>query len=98
MNREAQLEELLELLDRLGIAVRPEHLGGSGGGLCTIRDRRVAFIDLDADVATRFQRCLADVASLPEFEDVFMTPALRESVEAVRSEVDAVEGGRSDEP
>ena len=48
-----QLGELLEACDRLGIEVRREALGGRGGGLCSMGDRRVLCVDEEADLATQ---------------------------------------------
>jgi hypothetical protein len=80
MDREAQLEAIIEVFGRLDIAVRLERLGGGGGGLCALRGQRVLFIDLDADVATRLDRSVGALASLPELDSVYLTPALREHI------------------
>jgi hypothetical protein len=79
-----QLDELFDLCGRLGIEVRMENLGGEGGGLCTIRGKRVLFVDVSADTATRAQRCLAALAGLPELDGVYLTPVLREAIERAR--------------
>lgn len=80
----AQLDEFIELCRRLGLEVRKEQLGGTGGGLCSVHGRRVLFIDLDADVATRLDRCLAALATVPEVDSIFITPALRERIDRLR--------------
>ena len=81
-----QLDEILELFGRLGIEVRIERLGGEGGGLCTVRGHRVLFVDADADVATRVERCLSGLAGVPEVDSVYLPPSLREEVERRRSD------------
>ncbi len=85
MDAIAQFDTVLELFGRLGIDVRQEHLGGGGGGLCRLHGRRVVFIDLDADMATRLQESLRALAALSELESVYITPALRELVDRVRT-------------
>ena len=80
----AQLDELIELCRRLDLEVRKDLLGGTGGGLCSVHGRRVLFIDLDADVATRLDGCLAAFATLPEVDSIFITPALRERIDRLR--------------
>ncbi len=84
MNPQTQLESLLDLLIRLGVEVRREKLGGSGGGLCRLRGRRVFFLDLDLDRAGRLEACVAAVAVLPEVDALYLTPALREQVDRAR--------------
>ena len=76
-----QLGEAMKLLSRLGIEIREEHLGGDSGGLCALRGRRVVFIDLDSDMASQLNQCLKALASLPELENVYVPPILRELLE-----------------
>jgi len=84
MEAAAQINAAIELLGRLGVDVRREHLGGEGrSGLCTIRGRRAFFLDLDADLATRAEQSLAALAGLPELEGVYVAPALRELLEQI---------------
>jgi len=73
--------------DRLGIEIRRERLGGAGGGLCAMRGRRMMFVDLDADLATRTERCLAELAGLPELDGVYVPPVLREALDRHRNTV-----------
>ncbi len=77
----AQLDHIIGLFGRLGINVRRERLGGGGGGLCRVHGQPVVFLDLDADVATRVDRCLAALAALPEAGSMYLTPVLREQLE-----------------
>ena len=81
MDASTRFHEVVELFGRVGVEVRQEHLGGCGGGLCVLRGRRVAFLDLDADVATRLHHCLAALAALPELDNVYVHPALRSLIE-----------------
>jgi len=79
----AQFHAVLELLGRLDIEVRHEHFGGGGGGLCEVHGRRIVFVDLDADAATRLERCVLALSSLPEFDTVYVPPVLRELIERI---------------
>jgi hypothetical protein len=80
MNNLAQYEELFDLCRRLEIEVRREHLGGDGGGLCTLKGRRVLFVDLDADQATQFHQSTKSIGALPEIDDLYLSPALRDTI------------------
>ncbi len=75
-------DELLDLARRLGIDVRHAHLGGEAGALVRMRDRRVLFVDLDADPPDQLQRTCAALALLPELRTVFVRPDVRELLEA----------------
>ena len=79
-----QLDAALTMLARLGIEVREAHLGGQSGGLCMIRGRRVVFVDLDADAATQLERYVAALADLPELDQIYIPPALREPIERAK--------------
>ncbi len=76
-----QLQAVLDIYERLNIEIRQEHLGGSGGSLCGLRNRRVLFLDLDADLATRLDRCVAGLAELPEVASLYVPPEIRERME-----------------
>jgi hypothetical protein len=75
----------VRLFEQLGVEVRQERLGGSGGGLCQIRGRRVVFVDLDADAATRLDHCIAALATVPEAAAVYISPELREWMDNLRA-------------
>ncbi|MCP4590759.1 MAG: hypothetical protein GY842_08440 [bacterium] len=78
MNESAQLNQLTHLAEELGLEVRHATLGGKGGGVCTIRGRRVLFIDTTADLATRLECVVCALAGIPEIETRFVRPELRE--------------------
>ena len=84
MDAIAQLDIIVRLFEQLGVEVRQERLGG-GGGLCRIRGRRVVFVDLDADAATRLDRCVGALATIPEAAAVYISPELREWMDRCRS-------------
>lgn len=85
MDAIAQFDAAVELLGRLDIDIRQEHLGGGGGGFCRLRGRRTVFIDLDADIPTRLEQSLGALAGLPELESAYVTPALRELIEKLKA-------------
>ncbi len=92
MDVQTRLETLLATAEQLGIEVRRESLGGEGGGLCSLRGRRVLFVDTAADAATRYDRTVAALASLPELQDRYLPPELREDLDRAGGE--GSEGGR----
>ncbi len=81
MDAAHQLQIVLDLFERLQIEVRQEHLGGGGGSLCSLRSRRVLFVDLDADAATRLDQCVHGLAELPELASLYVPPEIRERIE-----------------
>ena len=85
MDATTQLDTIVRLFEQLGVEVRQERLGGSGGGMCQIRGKRVVFVDLDADAATRLDQCVAALATVPEAATVFISPELRELVDNLRA-------------
>lgn len=85
MDAGVQIEAILGLMEASGVEVRMEHLGGSGGSLCRLRGKRVLFVDLDADLATRAERCVGALANLGEVDGMFLPPALRELVERYKA-------------
>jgi hypothetical protein len=82
---EDRLNILLEAVEGLGIDVRREALGG-GGGLCTLRGRRVLFLDTAGDPLISYETTLAAVCTLTGLDTVHLPPALREDLDRARSE------------
>ena len=70
MNEQRILEELLALLEADGVSIRSEPLGGSGGGLCTVKGERIFFVDTqDFDWQTFGAEVEIDIR-FPEFTNV----------------------------
>ena len=88
MDLSSRLEQLLTVAEEIGIDVRVEPMGGEGGGLCRLRGQRVLFVDTSADLATRYDRTLAAMASLPELDGRYLLPELRQDIDRQR-EIDA---------
>ncbi len=81
MDVQQRLETLLAMTEDLGIEIRRVPLGGEGGGLCSLRGRRVLFVDTNADTATRYDRTIAALATLPELQDRYLPPEVREDLD-----------------
>ena len=62
MDLGSRLESLLTVAEEIGIDVRVEPMGGEGGGLCVLKGQRVLFVDVSADLATRYDRTVAAMA------------------------------------
>jgi hypothetical protein len=77
---QTRLDFLTDFAADLDIELRREPLGGQGGGLCTLRGRRVLFIDSSADAETRYEKTLAALAGLPELEARYVPPEIREDL------------------
>jgi len=70
--------------EQLGLSIRREPLGGEGGGVCILRGQRVLFIDTSADPETRYDRTLAGLATLPDIDNLYLIPEIRQDIEAYR--------------
>ncbi|MHC4622852.1 MAG: hypothetical protein ACYS4W_03010 [Planctomycetota bacterium] len=81
MNDQRILEELLALLEAGGVTVRNEPLGGSGGGLCTVRGERIFFVDTQASPAEMGAMCAEAVAKVVDIERLYVRPEIREFIE-----------------
>ncbi|MHC4090451.1 MAG: hypothetical protein ACYSVY_09280 [Planctomycetota bacterium] len=88
MDELAQLERLTQIAEDLGVQVRREPIDGESGGLCSVKGKRVLFIDTLADAATRVDRCLEALARVPGIDDHYLRPDIREQIERIRSRSD----------
>ncbi len=84
MDLEERFDDLLELAHTLGIDIRREPLGGDGGGLCQLRGKRLLFVDTSADLETRYERTLHALAGLPDLDDRYIRPEIRDEIDALR--------------
>ena len=82
MNEQMILQELLALLEANGIAIRNEPLGGSGGGLCTIKGERLFFRDTQAPSITVAGMCAEAVLKVVDVEQIYIRPQVRQFIEA----------------
>jgi len=81
MNEQRILEELLTLLEANGVAIRSEPLGGSGGGLCTIKGRRTFFVDTQAASTDLAALCAEALPKVIDIENVYIRPEVRQFIE-----------------
>lgn len=81
MNEQMILQELLALLEANGISVRNEPLGGSGGGLCTIKGKRIFFMDSQASSITVATLCAEALSKVVDIEQIYIKPQIRQFIE-----------------
>ena len=81
MNEQRILEELLALLEANGIKIRNEPLGGSGGGLCTVKGQQIFFMDTQATSADAAAICADAVSKLLDIENLYIRPEVRQFIE-----------------
>jgi hypothetical protein len=86
-------QNLLRLLEeyvaRCGLELRSEPLANAEdstnprGGMCTINDKRVVFVDSRAPIPERIAALAGALASL-DLGDVFLPPLVRRAIEAAQ--------------
>lgn len=87
MTEQRILEELLHLLEGNGVKVRNEPLGGSGGGLCTVKGQTFFFVDTQAPSAEVASLCAEAAAKLLDIETVYLRPEVRQYIENHSSQI-----------
>jgi hypothetical protein len=81
MNKQRILEELLGLLEANGVTIRKDPLGGSGGGLCTIKGQHIFFVDTEAASADVAALCAEAVQKVADIENLYIRPEVRRFIE-----------------
>jgi hypothetical protein len=81
MDEQTILDELLALLKDNGIKVRSEPMGGSGGGLCTVKGQSVLFVDTESSTAETATVCAEAVAKVVDIETIYLRPEVRRYIE-----------------
>ena len=81
MNEQRILEELLALLEANNVTIRNEPLGGSGGGLCTIKGQTIFFVDTQAQSADVAALCAEAVSKVLDIEELYIRPEVRQFIE-----------------
>ena len=82
MNEQMILDELLALLEANGVTIRSETLGGSGGGLCTVKGQSIFFVDTQAPSAEVAALCAQAVTKTLDVESIYIRPQLRQFIES----------------
>ncbi len=86
MNRQQISEELLMLLEQNSVTVRREALGGSGGGLCAIKDQSIFFVDTQASSTEVAALCAEAVVKVVDIESIYIRPEVRQFIEKYAKE------------
>ena len=81
MNEQNILEELLALLEANGVTIRNEPLGGSGGGLCTIKGQQIFFVDTQASSLVSAATCAEVLPKVVDVEQIYVKPQVRQFIE-----------------
>ncbi|MHC4088285.1 MAG: hypothetical protein ACYSWZ_13940 [Planctomycetota bacterium] len=81
MNEQRIVEELLTLLEANGVSIRNEPLGGSGGGLCTMKGQSIFFVDTQAQSADIAPICAEAVSKVADIEELYIKPEVRQFIE-----------------
>ncbi len=82
MNEQRIVEELLALLEANGVTIRNEPLGGSGGGLCTIKGQSIFFVDTQAQSVDTASVCAEAVIKVADIEKLYIKPEVRQFIES----------------
>ena len=87
MNEQRILEELLALLESNSVAIRDEPLGGSGGGLCSIKGEKIFFVDTQAPSEVVAAICAEAIPKVIDIEQVYIKPEVRQFIENHNNQV-----------
>jgi hypothetical protein len=82
MNTQTILEELVMLLEALGVITRNVPVGGSGGGLCSLKGERIFFLDTEAPSAVTAALCAEALSQVMDIEQIYIKPEIREFIES----------------
>ncbi|MHC4574116.1 MAG: hypothetical protein ACYS76_08290, partial [Planctomycetota bacterium] len=64
-----------------GVTIRSEPLGGSGGGLCTVKGEHIFFLDTQATAAELAATCAEAVSNIVDIEQIYVRPEIRQFIE-----------------
>ena len=71
----------MALLEANSVTIRNEPLGGSGGGLCTVKGQPIFFVDTQASSAQAAVLCAEAVSKVVDIEKVYIKPEVRQFIE-----------------
>ncbi|MBC8393383.1 MAG: hypothetical protein H8E17_12560 [Deltaproteobacteria bacterium] len=78
---------LLALLDERGIEVRKEPMGGGQGGLCSIKNKRIFFLDQDSAPLEMAASCAKAIGkTIEDIEGIYLKPVIREFIDKYGTE------------
>ena len=87
MKPEQIYDELKTLAEKLGVAVEEHNFGATGvkanSGLCKIKGKSVFIMDKNKSISRKNRLLAGCLAQLPH-EDVYVVPAVRELLTAMR--------------
>jgi len=86
MKQEQILDELIGLLEAHNVIIRREPMGGSGGGLCTVRGEKILFLDAQAQTAELASVCAEAVMQTIDIEQIYIRPEVRRFIENHRGQ------------
>ncbi len=69
------------MLEANNVTIRNEPLGGNGGGLCTVKNERIFFLDTQATSAVVAAVCAEVVPKIVDVEQVYIKPEVRQFIE-----------------
>ena len=82
MDHQDIINHLLKLLKEHGVTVRQDAMGGGGGGICDIKDKKIFFYDTDSssfDMAVSCARAAKQI--IPDLESIYIKPAVRDFID-----------------
>jgi hypothetical protein len=80
------LEQALDLVQRLGYAIRRDWLAGNGGGGCELKGQKLFFLDLDLAADEQLERVLETIRREPEGMKLPMSRELRQRLDDAQEE------------
>jgi hypothetical protein len=75
------LEEAQNAAREIGFEIREEWFGGSGGGACAVRGRKILFLDLNLGPRQRLDQVLTALRADPQTAEIMTTTTLRRVLE-----------------
>lgn len=81
MDNQTIIEELAEIMERSGVTIRTEPMGGGGGGLCKIKDKYIFFLDSQASSLEILELCVQAVLATTDIESIYIKPQIRTILE-----------------
>ncbi|MBW8015623.1 MAG: hypothetical protein FVQ82_05515 [Planctomycetes bacterium] len=81
MNTREITEELVALIEQNGVEIRREAMGGGGGGLCVINEKKIFFVDTECPIAELTAICSRAVNELLDIDSVYIRPQVRQVLE-----------------